>query len=50
MGNLRFVTDAKGNQTEMRYDTLNRKYYMNDPDMGVWGYVYDAKLRCAERI
>lgn len=34
MGNLRFVTDTNGNQTEMRYDTLNRKTYMNDPDMG----------------
>jgi RHS repeat-associated protein len=42
LGNLRYVNDAKGNQTEMRYDTLNRKYYMSDPDMGVWGYVYDA--------
>lgn len=42
LGNLRFVTDAKGNQTEMRYDTLGRKRYMHDPDMGVWTYSYDA--------
>lgn len=42
LGNLRFVTDAKGNQTEMRYDTLGRKRYMHDPDMGVWNYTYDA--------
>jgi len=34
LGNLRFLTDARGNQTEMRYDTLGRKYYLNDPDMG----------------
>jgi len=42
LGNLRFVTDAKANKTEMRYDTLGRKYYMKDPDMGVWSYIYDA--------
>ena len=42
LGNLRFVTDANGNQTEMRYDTLGRKRYMNDPDMGAWSYTYDA--------
>jgi len=42
LGNLRFVTDAKGNQTEIRYDTLGRKRYMSDPDMGVWTYAYDT--------
>jgi len=40
--NLRFVTDAEGNTTEMRYDSLGRKIYMNDPDMGVWNYTYEA--------
>ena len=43
LGNLRFVVDAKGNQTEMRYDSLGRKTYMDDPDMGIWQYDYDAK-------
>jgi YD repeat-containing protein len=42
LGNLRFVTDAKSNVTEMRYDTLSRKVYMHDPDMGTWTYEYDA--------
>jgi RHS repeat-associated protein len=42
MNNLRYVTDAKGNQTEMRYNTLGRKYYMSDPDMGSWYYTYDG--------
>lgn len=42
LGNLLSVTDAKGNQTTMRYDTLGRKYYMKDPDMGEWWYGYDA--------
>jgi len=41
LGNLRYVTDTKGNQTEMRYDTLGRKRYMRDPDMGEWSYTYD---------
>lgn len=41
MGNLRFVTDVKGNQTEHRYDTAGRRYYSNDPDMGVWTYSFD---------
>jgi RHS repeat-associated protein len=40
LGNLRFVTDAMGNQTEMRYDTLGRKTFMHDPDMGDWFYTY----------
>lgn len=42
LGNLRFVTDTKGNQTEIRYDTLGRKIYMRDPDMGTWVYTYDV--------
>ena len=42
LGNLRFVTDAKGNQTEMHYDSLGRKDYMVDPDLGRWVYTYDA--------
>ncbi len=48
LGNLRFVTNAKGkqgisgNQTEVRYDTLGRKTFINDPDMGSWYYEYDA--------
>lgn len=42
LGNLRFVTDHLGNVTEMRYDTLSRKIYMKDPDMGVWTYAYDG--------
>lgn len=42
LGNLRFVTDANQNQTEMRYDSLGRKYWMKDPDMGIWQYEYDG--------
>ena len=42
LGNLRFVTDAKGNKTEMQYDSLSRKTAMHDPDMGDWTYLYDA--------
>ncbi len=42
LGHLRYVTDAKGNQTEVRYDSLGHKNYMSDPDMGVWSYGYDV--------
>jgi len=41
LGNLTLVTDAKGNQTQMQFDTLGRKVAMKDPDMGSWTYVYD---------
>jgi len=42
LGNLLSVTDAKGNQSTMQYDTLSRKTSMQDPDMGNWTYAYDA--------
>ncbi len=40
-GDLKKVTDTLGNETSNAYDTLGRKRYMNDPDMGVWHYGYD---------
>jgi RHS repeat-associated protein len=44
LGNLLLVTDAMTppNQTEIRYDSLGRKRYMRDPDMGAWTYRYDG--------
>jgi len=42
LGNLRYVYDANGNRTEMRYDSLGRKYWMRDLDMGDWSYGHDA--------
>jgi YD repeat-containing protein len=42
LGNLRSVTDAKGNVSTMAYDSLSRKKSMHDPDMGDWSYLYDA--------
>ncbi len=41
LGDLLSVTDNKLNITQMRYDSLGRKIYMSDPDMGVWQYGYD---------
>lgn len=35
------MTDAKGNVTRIRYDSLGRKTGMTDPDMGIWSYEYD---------
>ncbi|MDP3092209.1 MAG: SpvB/TcaC N-terminal domain-containing protein [Nitrospira sp.] len=37
LGNLVKLTDAKGNVTTMRYDSLGRKIAMSDPDMGRCG-------------
>lgn len=47
LGSLIRVTDAKNQATVqyqalMSYDSLGRKKYMNDPDMGEWRYDYDA--------
>ncbi len=42
LGNLKTLTDTKGNVSTMTYDTLSRKTAMHDPDMGNWSYVYDA--------
>ncbi len=36
-GNLKSVTDEKGNKTSMLYDSLGRKLAMSDPDMGRCG-------------
>jgi len=33
--------DSLVNITELRYNTLGQRYYMDDPDMGVWTYTYD---------
>ena len=42
LNNLETVVDAKGNPTEITYDSLSRKIAMDDPDMGDWTYTYDA--------
>src|SRR5439155_14256378 len=49
LGNLLSVTDAKGNQSTMQYDTLSRKTSMHDPDMGNWTYAYDAAGNLAQQ-
>ncbi len=49
-GNLQFIRSlpAVGDlhdqviETEVRYDSLNRKIWMDDPDKGVWEYKYNA--------
>ena len=40
-GDLVQVDDALNNTTEIRYNSLGQRYYMDDPDMGVWTYTYD---------
>lgn len=41
-GNLVKVTNARGDETKIFYDSLSRKVAMSDPSMGWWHYVYDA--------
>lgn len=35
-------TQADLSKTEIFYDNLGRKWQINDPDLGVWKYAYDA--------
>ncbi|UFH58581.1 RHS repeat-associated core domain-containing protein [Sulfurovum mangrovi] len=41
-GNLLTTTDSAGNVVVMAYDAAGNKYYMNDPDLGIWNYRYNA--------
>jgi RHS repeat-associated protein len=41
LGNLTTITDTQGNTKTMRYDSLSRKIFMDDPDRGEMYYVYD---------
>ncbi|MEW6562799.1 MAG: NAD(+)--dinitrogen-reductase ADP-D-ribosyltransferase [Pseudomonadota bacterium] len=41
-GNLLTTTDPAGNVTRLTYDARGRKVGMNDPDMGIWTYAYNA--------
>jgi len=42
MNNLTSVLDSKNNKTVMKYDTLGRKYSIEDPDAGIRAFVYDG--------
>ncbi len=41
-GNLRYISDPKGNVIRTYYDVRGRKVAMDDPDMGHWEYEYNA--------
>ena len=41
-GNLTRSTDPAGNVTQLSYDRRGRKTVMQDPDMGLWTYRYNA--------
>jgi RHS repeat-associated protein len=49
LGHLVKVTDAEGNETEMHYDGLGHKDWMDDPDMGHWDYGYDPAGNLTEQ-
>src|SRR5205085_1317533 len=36
------ITDAAGNVTSLRWDSLGQKVSSDDPDMGEWTYAYDS--------
>ncbi|MCG3113080.1 MAG: fibronectin type III domain-containing protein [Candidatus Manganitrophus sp. SB1] len=42
LGNLTSVTDAANKVTSIQYDSLSRKTFMNDPDVGGVSYGYDS--------
>ncbi len=47
-GDLTEIRDAKNNPTIFRHDSLGRKIYMNDGDLGVWTYRYDLSSNLVE--
>ncbi|HAB15662.1 MAG TPA: hypothetical protein DCE44_04345, partial [Verrucomicrobiales bacterium] len=48
--NLTHITDSQSNQKWFRYDGLQRKLFMNDPDRGVMIYTYDAASNLRETV
>ena len=44
------VADAKGNHTDIGYDTLGRRTSIDNPDMGLTQYVYDASGNLIQKI
>jgi YD repeat-containing protein len=50
LDHLTQVTDVAGNVTTMHYDGLERKDWMDDPDMGEWHYGYDLAGNLTSQI
>ena len=48
MGNMLGFRDTKGNGQLNRYDGLNRRTYMNNPDRGEMFYTFDAASNLKE--
>lgn len=44
------VEDNDKNKTIIAYDSLGRKKFMTDPDMGTWEYFYDPNGNLTEQI
>jgi RHS repeat-associated protein len=42
LGEVTRITNPLGHTTVITYDILSRKTAMNDPNLGVWNYTYDA--------
>lgn len=50
LDDLVHIKDAQDNEKYMRYDSLKRKIFMNDPDRGYMTYLYDAQSNLLETI
>ncbi|OGP56989.1 MAG: hypothetical protein A2V67_00315 [Deltaproteobacteria bacterium RBG_13_61_14] len=48
LNNLIHTIGPEGEVSDIEYDSLGRKIWMNDPDMGEWRYEYDDRgnLKC----
>ena len=48
LGNLIQTTGPDLSVIEIDYDSLSRKFWMRDPDLGEWRYQYDGRgnLKC----
>ncbi|UAB73126.1 VCBS repeat-containing protein [Vibrio sp. SCSIO 43132] len=48
-GKLKSSVDSKGNSTHVEYDNLGYRSKLDDPDLGVWAYKYNAAGELLEK-
>ncbi|EGU56402.1 hypothetical protein VINI7043_21071 [Vibrio nigripulchritudo ATCC 27043] len=48
-GKLKSSVDSKGNVTHVEYDNLGYRSKLDDPDLGVWAYKYNAAGELLEK-
>ncbi|MBK9923632.1 MAG: discoidin domain-containing protein [Elusimicrobia bacterium] len=50
LGNLKGIVKSNGETVSILYDSLGRKTWMRDPQMGEWRYEYDANGNLTKQI